>query len=421
MTEPTLGSRPQRLMGLDAYRGFIMLVMASAGFTLAKVATHHPESAPWEMLAYQLDHVPWRGGGFWDLIQPSFMFMVGVAMPFSYADRRARGQSWSQLFRHALGRSLTLIALGIFLSSAGGKSTQTNFTFVNVLTQIGLGYMVVFLLLGRSPRVQVGAALAILAGSWLLFAAYPLPSEGFDLTAMGVPVNWKPLTGFFAHWEKNANVASAFDVWFLNLFPRPAGDPFRYNEGGYATLNFIPSIATMIFGVLAGELLRGDRPAIAKLQTLAIVGALCLAGGTLLDATLCPIVKRIWTPSWAISSTGWTCWMLAFFHGTIDVAGYRRWAFPLVVVGLNSIAMYVMAQLLKPFIATTLKIHCGTAWKALATAPAVDRFVFERTGTHLDPHLFGGPYGPAFQSAAVLFVLWLVCLWMYRQKIFVKI
>jgi heparan-alpha-glucosaminide N-acetyltransferase len=419
MIEPVQGNRPQRLMGLDAYRGFIMLAMASGGFSLAKVATHYPGSPFWRTLAQQLEHVPWRGGGFWDLIQPSFMFMVGVAMPFSYASRRSQGQSWSQLFGHALVRSLILIALGVFLSSAASK--QTNYTFVNVLSQIGLGYMVVFLLLGRSPRVQLASALAILAGYWLLFATYPLPSPSLDRAALGIPANWQPLPGFLAHWDKNTNVAAAFDVWFLNQFPRPSGEPFRFNEGGYATLNFIPSIATMIFGVLAGELLRGGRPAVSKLWTLAIAGALCLAAGTLLDATVCPVVKRIWTPAWTLTSTGWTCWMLAFFHGAIDVAGYRRWAFPLVVVGVNSIAMYVMAQLLKPFVTSSLKIHFGTAWKALATTPAVDRFVFDRTGMHLDPHLFAGLFGPSFQALAVLFVLWLLCLGMYRQKIFVKI
>jgi heparan-alpha-glucosaminide N-acetyltransferase len=135
MTEPTQGNRTERLMGLDAYRGFIMLAMASGGFGLAKLATHFPESPPWQTFAYQLEHVPWRGGGFWDLIQPSFMFMVGVAMPFSSAGRRAQGQSWSRLFRHALVRSLILIALGVFLSSTGSK--QTNYTFANVLCQMG--------------------------------------------------------------------------------------------------------------------------------------------------------------------------------------------------------------------------------------------------------------------------------------------
>jgi predicted acyltransferase len=353
------------------------------------------------------------------MIQPSFMFMVGVAMPFSYASRKAMGQSWPQLFRHALVRSLILIGLGVFLSSAWSK--QTSFTFVNVLSQMGLGYMAVFLLLGRSPRVQLASALSILAGYWLLFALYPVPSPGTDLAALGMPADWQPFPGFFAHWDKNTNVAADFDRWFLNLFPRPGNDPFLSNEGGYATLNFVPSIATMLFGLMAGEFVRSARPAGARLRTLAILGALCLIAGIVLDATVCPIVKRIWTPSWTIYSTGWALWQLAFFYGVADVAGYRRWAFPLVVVGANSIAIYMMAQLMKPFVASQLKIHLGTAWKALATAPAVDRFVFEHHGTHLDPNLFGGFYGPIVQSVAVLFVFWLICLWMYRQRIFVKI
>jgi len=204
------------------------------------------------------------------------------------------------------------------------------------------------------------------------------------------------MPGFFAHWNKNTNVAAAFDRWFLNLFPQPSGRPFLFNEGGYATLNFIPSMATMIFGVLAGELLRSQRDRIAKLRTLLLAGALCWSLGLVLDATVCPSVKRIWTPSWAIYSTGWTCWMLAAFYAVIDVAGYRRWSFPLVVVGMNSIAIYLMAQLMKPYVAATLRTHFG-------------------------PDLFAGPYGPLIRASSTLLVFWLICFWMYRQKIFIKI
>jgi predicted acyltransferase len=418
---PTLDQRPERLVGLDAYRGFIMLAMASSGFGFAQVARHFPDSAAWQAVSHQFQHLPWQGCTFWDMIQPSFMFMVGVALPFSYASRRAAGQAWSRLFGHALLRSLVLIALAVFLASTGGKYQQTNFIFTNVLAQIGLGYMVVFLLVDRSPRVQLAAALLILAGYWLLFVAYPLPSPGFDRKALGIPANVPEFAGLFAHWNMNTNAAAAFDRWLLNLFPRPANDPFVFNEGGYATLNFVPSIATMIFGLMAGELVRSSRTAAAKLQTLAAAGALCLVLGTVLDATACPIVKRIWTPSWTVYSTGWALWQLAFFYGLTDVAGYRRWAFPLGVVGVNSIAIYMMSQLLKPFVASTLRTHFGTTWSALAKAPAVDAFVYEQTGMHLDPHLFGGLYGPIFQSASVLFVLWLACLWMYRQRIFVKV
>src|SRR5437870_2870601 len=141
---PAAPDKPARLTSLDAYRGFIMLVMASAGFGLPEVAKHFKGDPVWQFLGYEFDHVAWTGCSFWDLIQPSFMFMVGVAMPFSYASRLARGQSKASVFAHAVYRSILLILLGIFLSSNWSK--QTNFTFVNVLTQIGLGYCFLYLI-----------------------------------------------------------------------------------------------------------------------------------------------------------------------------------------------------------------------------------------------------------------------------------
>src|SRR5260370_21363940 len=155
-------SPPSRLGSLDAYRGFIMLVMASAGFGFAKVAHELakqdlPVHPLLKFLGYQFDHVAWTGCSFWDLIQPSFMFMVGVAIPYSHASRVAKGQSSVRIAAHVVYRSVILILLGIFLSSNG--SDQTNFTFVNVLTQIGLGYAFVYMLRGRS----LGFQLAMLA------------------------------------------------------------------------------------------------------------------------------------------------------------------------------------------------------------------------------------------------------------------
>jgi len=130
-----------RLVSLDAYRGFIMLAMASSGFLVARVVNNNADlqdNSIWRFLAYQLDHVKWTGCSFWDLIQPSFMFMVGVAIPYSYASRKAKGDSEGRIFSHALVRSLILICLGVLLSS--NYERTTHFTFVNVLSQIGMGY-----------------------------------------------------------------------------------------------------------------------------------------------------------------------------------------------------------------------------------------------------------------------------------------
>jgi predicted acyltransferase len=442
--EAKVPERPERLMSLDAYRGFVMLAMVSAGLGIPTVVRalaarakengldSYPGQKAWEFLAYQTDHVGWVGCGFWDLIQPSFMFMVGAALPYSFASRAAKGASRWDNAVHVAFRSVLLIILGVFLSSNGAR--QTNYTFVNVLTQIGLGYAVVYLLLGRGWLVQLAAAAAICVGYAALFALYPLPPGDLDYTKLGVKPEFHatfPDDPYAAHWNMNANVAHDADKWLLNQLPREK--PFAFNEGGYQTLNFVPSIATMIFGLMAGEWLRRDRAKWRKGLGLAVAGLFCLAAGLAIDHTiwpdwladgagrlaaalgasgspffertwtLCPIVKRIWTPSWAVFSTGWTLLMLAAFFWVIDVWGWRRWAFPLVVVGMNSIAMYCMAQLMKGWVRGTLQTHFG---HDIFTGP---------------PGSFLGTYGPIVDSVAVLFVLWLVCLWMYRQKVFVRI
>jgi heparan-alpha-glucosaminide N-acetyltransferase len=177
----------ERLMSLDAYRGLTMLLMASGGLEIGRLVRRDPDfihrfdanwfGKPWTLFwqtaATQLEHVAWTGCTVWDLIQPSFMFMVGVAMPYSYASRTARGQSWGRQFAHALVRSLVLIALGIFLRST--HSGMTYFTFEDVLTQIGLGYIFVFLLLSAPFIAQLVALAAILGGYWFFFSINRCP------------------------------------------------------------------------------------------------------------------------------------------------------------------------------------------------------------------------------------------------------
>ena len=206
------------------------------------MASAVPGNTIWEFLCHHQSHVEWIGCVLHDMIQPSFSFLFGVALPFSLASRLARGQSPGKMAGHAVWRSLILVFLGIFLRSTGHR--QTNFTFEDTLSQIGLGYTFLFLLGMRSVRVQWIAFVAIVVGYWALFAAYPVRPD-FDYPAVGVPADWPHLmSGFPAHWNKNSNPAWAFDVWFLNLFPQ--SEPFRDNGGGYATLSFIPTLATMI-------------------------------------------------------------------------------------------------------------------------------------------------------------------------------
>lgn len=396
--EPKLNP-PPRLTSLDAYRGFVMLLMASEIMELPRACKSFPDSAVARFVDFHLSHVEWSGCSLWDLIQPSFMFMVGVALPFSVASRQAKGESFAVTFLHTLWRSLVLVFLGVFLRSVG--KPQTFFTFTDVLSQIGLGYPILFLLAYTKPRWQLAAAAAILVGYWALFAFWPLPTEGFDYATVGVKPEWAAehqLSGFASHWNKNTNPAHEFDVWFLNLFP--AEQPFKFNSGGYETLNFVPSLATMIFGLLAGGLLRSERRSISKLGIFMAAGLICLVLGAILDwSGVCPSVKRIWTPAWAIYSTGWTLLLLAGFYAVIDLATIRTWAFPLVVVGMNSIAMYCLVKLIRKFIAESFKTHLG-------------QDLFEQ---------FGSTWAPVVQGGTVLLVLWLILLWMYRRKIFLRI
>ena len=190
----------------------------------------------------------------------------------------------------------------------------------------------------------------ILVGFWAAFALYPLPGPGFDYTQVGVPANWPHLySGFLAHFNKNSNLSWAFDVWFLNLFPREA--PFRFNEGGWSTLSFIPTLATMMLGMWCGEWLKSARSTAEKLQGLVVAGvALTIAGLLFQWLHICPIVKRIWTSSYTLYSGGLVILMLAGFYAAIEWKGWRRWSFPLLVIGANSIAIYVMSWTIEHFV-----------------------------------------------------------------------
>lgn len=390
------GSIPQRLLSMDAYRGFVMFLMAAEVLNLHRVADK-TGSAFWKFLAWHQTHVEWVGCTLHDLIQPSFTFLVGVAIPFSIASRVAKGQTFGKMFAHAAWRALILIWLGIFLRSIGRN--QLNFTFEDTLTQIGLGYTFAFLLAFCSMRVLLGALVIILLGYWALFASHPLPPPDFNWSSVGVPKDWPHhVSGFAQHWDKNTNLGADFDAWFMNLFPRER--PFLYNGGGYLTLSFIPTLGTMLLGLICGRFLKGDGSLPAKLAVMLKAGAICIALAILFHSlNICPIVKRIWTPSWVLYSGGWAFFILAAFWFLIEMRGWKRWAFPLVVIGMNSIAMYVMAHMIDGFILQAFRTHFG---------PDIYK-------------IFGDAYSSLVSGTVVLVTLWLILYWMYRRKLFLKV
>jgi predicted acyltransferase len=389
--------KPPRLGSVDAYRGFVMFLMVAEVLRLSRVAASFPGNRFWQFLAWHQTHVAWAGCSLHDLIQPSFSFLVGVSLPFSIASRGAKGQSRLRMLGHAAWRAAALVLLGVFLRSM--SSSQTNWTLTDTLSQIGLGYVPLFLLGLTKPRWQWLALVLILVGYWRAFAAYPLPTADFDYAKVGVPADWQyHYSGQEAHWNKNSNLAWAADVWLLNQFPRP--EPFTHNSGGYATLNFIPTLGTMILGLIAGGWLRLEGSPWKKVGWFVAAGGLLMAAGLAAhEYGLCPAVKRIWTPSWTLYSGGWCLFLLAGFYAVIDAGGLSAWSYPLRVIGANSIAAYLLAHGPDNFILRSCKIHLGPE-------------CFE---------LFGSAYEPLVAGGTVLVIQWLVLWWLYRQKIHIRV
>jgi len=439
-----------RLVSLDVYRGLVMLLLipdVHGGFSFYKMAQLSPDDPVWAFLSSLFTHANWGGCTLWDMIMPSFLFVLGVAIPYSYAARKGRGEPESSIYVHATLRAFTLLTLGILLVmpvrsevdllwpllllTAGmpvfrsliGRTrfadtlrvqktadllwwvVLLSFTIVHVtlnlerlggpalhdiLPQIGLAYVFAFLLVNRSRFAQAGIILAILFAYGLAFLVYPIQ----DAPAPGVLATDEIFVGHFAHWNKNANLAAAFDVWFLNLFPRL--EPYLFQSHGYQTLNFIPSIASITIGVMTGQYLRMNTATTDRTMRLLAAGLVVAAAGWFAGMWCCPIVKSIWTPSWTLFSSGLAIMTMAVLYYAIDVRGWQRWAFPLVVAGANPILLYTLAAYYR--------------WWVIGVEKRV-----------LSPILPIGIWTPLFEALLFGFTLWTLAFLLYRRRLFVRI
>jgi heparan-alpha-glucosaminide N-acetyltransferase len=386
-----------RYLSLDVFRGVVMVfLMTEATLELPQLASYHQDSGFWQFIGYQTSHELWIGCRAWDLIQPSFMFMVGVAIPFSIVSRLAKGAAKADLWRHTWRRTAILILLGIFLRSMGRE--QTYFTFEDVITQIGLGYPILFWLALQSERVQWVSLAVILVGYWALFAFWPVSNtQLLQQYSLLEGSTYQPLTGFFAHWNIHANPANYFDQWFLNLFPREK--PFIINRGGYQTLSFVPSLGTMLLGLRAGQLLQSDQSLQFKIRTLLIWGTVCIVLGLGFHyAGICPIVKRIWTPTWTLFSGGLVLLLLTLFVWLVELWRWRRNTFWFVVVGANSMAAYL------------------THW-------TIHSWMVSNARTHIGPWMGGLSEGVQHGIIGLIAfgLAWYLMVWLYNRKIFIRI
>ena len=368
-----------RLVSLDAYRGFVMALLVVGPLMYGLFLRRGVLGA----IATQFSHADYQGCHLWDLIMPSFMLLVGVSLPFSTAARVKRGASRARIWGHVLWRSFLFLILGLWVSSK--NRLETRWIFQGLLQQFALAYPFAFLLVGKRPRVQALVLGAILVADWAAFALYPVHPRGFSFHDVNLPdvPEW---TGLFAHWNRGANLAVDFDRWFLRFFPH--NEPFRFESGGQ-TLNFIPSIATMGIGVMAGEMLLSGASLPGKLKTLLRWGAGLLAAGLAFGLTLCPLVKEIWTPSWVLFTGGITLLVLAAFFWAVELRRWTTAVFPLVVLGMNSLAVYLVNALGASAIVIQVGIHLSRSW--------------------------------VVQESIAVLTIWLIALWMYRRKLFLRI
>ena len=351
----------ERSYSIDAFRGFTMVCMLGEGFGLRYLAAL-PFMAP---IALQFDHADWHGMHAWDLIQPFFMFIVGVVMPMSFARRWAAGESWRASLLHVLKRCALLILFGLIARSI--QANKPVIDLINVLAQVSFTYFVAFLVLRAGWKTQAAVAFALLAAHTALYEFASAP-------------------GVTGPWNKDANIGWYLDRLVLNK-----------NWGGsYATINCISSAANTVAGVMTGRLLMSALPLVRKLRVLVIVGIVCIAAGLALDPAI-PIVKKIWTASFAIYSLGFTLLTLALFYWICDARKLRGWARLFVIVGANSIFIYLFHEILHRWMSQTAAIF-----------------------THWTVDLWGTPAKMVNVLAVLAFEIY-VCFWLYRRKIFFRL
>jgi predicted acyltransferase len=350
----------ERAYSLDAFRGLTMVWMISVGFGL-RFFLDDPVLGP---VALQFTHHKWHGAYAWDFIQPFFMFIVGVAMPFSFRRRWQAGESWGRSLLHVLKRAGMLLLLGCIARSIQAK--QPNLDLINVLSQLAFTYPLAFLVLRKNWKVQGATALGFLVAAWIFFRFCSFP-------------------GVTGPWDESANPGWALDRLMLGK-----------NWGSYTTINCVASTATTIFGVMAGAVLASGLDAARKLRILVLTGVAGVVVGLALDPVI-PIIKRIWTPSWAIYSGGASLLALALFYWVCDVKKWRRWAQILAMVGANSIFIYLVHEILAGWLSQTGTVFTGWAIRAW------------------------GPWGKLLNANLVIAFQVYLCVWLYRKKIFFKL
>jgi predicted acyltransferase len=365
-------SSPQRLYSLDALRGFDMFWIMGAEEIVHSLA-NATGSSFWNGFSNQLTHPAWNGFHFYDLIFPLFLFIAGVATPYSVGRELEKGKSRRQLLMRVIKRGLILVLLGVIYNNGLQIKPFSEVRIPSVLGRIGLAYMFANIIyLYTKERAQMIWFGALLIGYWLLlkFTATPGFAPG-DLTMEG-------------------NFASYID---RSIIPGHLYLGIHDPEGLMST---IPAIGTGLLGIMTGNFLKNSsvKPQTKALR-LAIVGIIFLGLAQLWNLDF-PINKNLWTSSFVLNVGGYSLLLLSLFYYVIDVLGYQKWAFYFKVIGMNSILIYISGRFIN--------------WEYTTNG------FFQWLG-----QLIGNPYNAVIMAICFVMVKWAFLYFMYKKKVFLRV
>ncbi|HTS45585.1 MAG TPA: DUF5009 domain-containing protein [Puia sp.] len=368
----TQTSTSQRLYSLDALRGFDMFWIMGAEEIVHGMAKATGSSF-WEVLSNQLTHPEWNGFHFYDLIFPLFLFLAGVATPYSVGRELEKGKTKKQLLLRVIKRGLILVVLGIIYNNGLHIRPFSDIRFCSVLGRIGLAYMFANIIyLYTKERGQMIWFAALLVGYWLLLKFTSAP---------GFPRGDLTMQGNFASYIDRSIIPGRL---YLGIH-----DP----EGLMST---IPAIGTGLLGILAGNLLKNNPLAMSKKALRLAIGGIIFIVLALLWNFDFPINKNLWTSSFVLLVGGISLILLSGFYYIIDVLGHKKWAFYFKVIGMNSILIYMSGRFIN--------------WEY-----TTDGF-FKWLG-----QLVGDPYNVVVMAICYVLVKWAFLYFMYRKNVFLRV
>jgi predicted acyltransferase len=360
-----------RLISLDFYRGLIMVLLMLESSRLYDHLAEGTKGSFLEPLMNQFFHHPWHGLHFWDLIQPGFMFIAGVAMAYSIYKQKLNNIPWKTQAGKALRRSGWLFFWGVLDYAVRGE--HLSFELWDVLTQLSVTMLIAFFIFSWKTGYQILFSFGLLLLTELLYRNSNIP-------------------GFEQPFTDQHNFGNYVDMLLMH----------KINPGGWVAINCIPTAAHTIWGAIAGKWLIKLKNDKSRITRILIFGLITLISGYILDFYhITPIIKRIATSSFVLVSGGYCLLGLALLYGWIDVLGHKRYLKPFIIVGMNSIFIYVFFEIV------------------------VDRWLYGYLHTLVNGLLspFSFPVFPVeiLASLVVFAVEWSLCLWLYRRKIFFKL